>query len=111
MLHGLESSAHATPAYSIQPQIDDLSTSNVDACTPALGSSFLYGSEPTAKLASQVGRHVAASFAEVTINFQPRVQEMEAQGMQCEADMAVCNRECERLFGERQVELEEPCKL
>jgi len=54
---------------------------------------------------------VPSSFAQVTIGFNPKVEEMSAQSMQCESDMAVCNRECERLFGERQVEMEEPCKL
>jgi hypothetical protein len=31
--------------------------------------------------------------------------------MPCEDDIAICNRECERLYGEQEAEMEEPCKL
>eukprot|EP00928_Gymnodinium_smaydae_P008130 TRINITY_DN12940_c1_g2_i1.p1 TRINITY_DN12940_c1_g2~~TRINITY_DN12940_c1_g2_i1.p1 ORF type:complete len:429 (+),score=50.76 TRINITY_DN12940_c1_g2_i1:83-1369(+) len=53
----------------------------------------------------------ASSFALTTVEFTPKKIEMEAQKMNCEEDMAVCNRECERLYGDQQAELEEPCKL
>eukprot|EP00929_Paragymnodinium_shiwhaense_P009884 TRINITY_DN114275_c0_g1_i1.p1 TRINITY_DN114275_c0_g1~~TRINITY_DN114275_c0_g1_i1.p1 ORF type:complete len:391 (+),score=96.30 TRINITY_DN114275_c0_g1_i1:113-1285(+) len=53
----------------------------------------------------------SSSFSQVAINFNPRVPELQAQSMRCENDMAVCNRECERLYGDRQSEMEEPCKL
>jgi len=31
--------------------------------------------------------------------------------MPCQDDIAICNRECERLYGEQEAEMEEPCKL
>lgn len=51
------------------------------------------------------------AFDMTSISFTPRLLEMQAQSMRCEGDLAVCNRECERLYGEHQLELEEPCKL
>mmetsp|Transcript_9579 Transcript_9579/g.21942 ORF Transcript_9579/g.21942 Transcript_9579/m.21942 type:complete len:363 (-) Transcript_9579:31-1119(-) len=51
------------------------------------------------------------SFKKVMINFWPHMEGVELQQMECQDDMAVCNRECERAYGERQAELEEPCKL
>eukprot|EP00931_Biecheleriopsis_adriatica_P122510 TRINITY_DN97506_c0_g1_i1.p1 TRINITY_DN97506_c0_g1~~TRINITY_DN97506_c0_g1_i1.p1 ORF type:complete len:342 (+),score=61.52 TRINITY_DN97506_c0_g1_i1:34-1059(+) len=51
------------------------------------------------------------SFAATTIQFTPRAPDLKDQEFGCDEDMAVCNRECERLFGDRRAEMEEPCKL
>lgn len=51
------------------------------------------------------------SFEKISIKFTPRMPEPEAQEMDCERDLAVCNRKCEETYGDREVELEEPCKL
>jgi len=59
----------------------------------------------------QAAKTRATSFKKVSINFWPRTESVEMQQMECQDDMAVCNRECERAYGERQAELEEPCKL
>jgi len=53
----------------------------------------------------------SSAFPQVQIRFQPRAQELQEQELHCENDVAVCNRECEKLFGERVEEMEEPCKL
>lgn len=52
-----------------------------------------------------------ASFAQLSIKFTPKAENVQQQELLCENDLAVCNRECERLYGERQAEMEEPCKL
>lgn len=51
------------------------------------------------------------SFKEVFIKFMPRDPAPEVTELPCEDDMAICNRECEKLYGEREAEMEEPCKL
>eukprot|EP00930_Biecheleria_cincta_P008029 TRINITY_DN109362_c0_g1_i1.p1 TRINITY_DN109362_c0_g1~~TRINITY_DN109362_c0_g1_i1.p1 ORF type:complete len:348 (-),score=42.21 TRINITY_DN109362_c0_g1_i1:70-1113(-) len=51
------------------------------------------------------------SFAQTSIKFSPNAAVVQEQEIGCEEDFAVCNRECERLFGERRAEMEEPCKL
>lgn len=51
------------------------------------------------------------SFAQTSIKFTPKAASIQDQEIGCEADFAVCNRECERLFGDRRSEMEEPCKL
>jgi len=52
-----------------------------------------------------------SAFSQVQIRFQPKPQDLQEQELRCENDVAVCNRECEKLFGERVEEMEEPCKL
>lgn len=54
---------------------------------------------------------LATSLAQVSIKFNPVHTDLEAQELRCEEDLAVCNRECERLFSDRVREMEEPCKL
>lgn len=51
------------------------------------------------------------SFAQTSIKFTPKAASIQEQEIGCESDFAVCNRECERLFGDRRAEMEEPCKL
>jgi len=51
------------------------------------------------------------SFKEIFIKFLPRDPAPESTEMPCEDDMAICNRECERLYGEQESEMQEPCKL
>jgi len=67
-------------------------------------SSFLDG-RPVSHLAPRT------SFKEVFIKFMPRDPAPEVTELPCEDDMAICNRECEKLYGEREAEMEEPCKL
>jgi len=52
-----------------------------------------------------------SSFSQAQIKFTPRPPETKAQEIACDQDLAVCNRECERLFADRRNEMEEPCKL
>lgn len=47
----------------------------------------------------------------VVIKFKTREPEPELQDMPCDKDVAECNRECEKLYGERPAEMMEPCKL
>mmetsp|Transcript_100183 Transcript_100183/g.283671 ORF Transcript_100183/g.283671 Transcript_100183/m.283671 type:complete len:368 (+) Transcript_100183:96-1199(+) len=51
------------------------------------------------------------SFSKVMIKFAPRADEVQPQEMECDNDIAVCSRECEKLFGERPAAMLEPCKL
>lgn len=67
-------------------------------------SSFLE-SRPVSSLAP------TTSFKELFIKFTPRDPAPQMTEMTCENDLAVCNRECERLFGDQEAEMEEPCKL
>merc|ERR1711970_1436855 len=54
---------------------------------------------------------MGTSFKEIFIKFIPRDPVPESTEMPCEDDIAICNRECERLYGEQEAEMEEPCKL
>lgn len=51
------------------------------------------------------------AFNDVAIKFAPVAAEAQQHEVKCANDIAICNRECERLFGEKPAELEEPCKL
>lgn len=68
-------------------------------------SSFLE-SRPVSELAP--GR---TSFKELFIKFMPRAPSPESTEITCEDDLAVCNRECERLYNDQEAEMQEPCKL
>ncbi|CAJ1420829.1 unnamed protein product, partial [Effrenium voratum] len=37
--------------------------------------------------------------------------ELKEQEVSCDQDLGVCNRECEKKYGDRRAEFEEPCKL
>lgn len=67
-------------------------------------SSFLE-SGPVSALAPRT------SFKEIFVKFIPRDPSPESTEMPCEDDMAICNRECERLYSDQEAEMEEPCKL
>mmetsp|Transcript_42542 Transcript_42542/g.91830 ORF Transcript_42542/g.91830 Transcript_42542/m.91830 type:complete len:402 (+) Transcript_42542:101-1306(+) len=52
-----------------------------------------------------------SSFEQVAIKFMPKAETPEEQSIACDNDMAVCNRKCEEVYGDRTTEMEEPCKL
>eukprot|EP00435_Cladocopium_sp_Y103_P013138 s4081_g3.t1 len=56
-----------------------------------------------------------SSFFGTTIKFFPKSPELKEQEVSCDQDLGVCNREpwleCEKRFGDRRAEFEEPCKL
>ncbi|CAK8988895.1 Desert hedgehog protein B (Desert hedgehog protein 2) (DHH-2) (Hedgehog protein 4) (X-HH4) [Cleaved into: Desert hedgehog protein B N-product [Durusdinium trenchii] len=52
-----------------------------------------------------------SSFFSTTIKFFPKTPELKEQEFSCDQDLGVCNRECEKRFGDRRAEFEEPCKL
>lgn len=79
-----------------------VSTLSVEACRDY--SSFL-GAKPFAELAPRT------SFKEVMIKFLPRDPVPETTEMECEDDLAICNRQCEKLYQDQEAEMEEPCKL
>eukprot|EP00439_Symbiodinium_sp_Y106_P032793 s2345_g3.t3 len=68
------------------------------------------GAEAAAFLAGKSAR-TSSSFFNTTIKFFPKAPELKEQEVNCDQDLAVCNRECEKKFGDRRAEFEEPCKL
>lgn len=52
-----------------------------------------------------------ASFNQVRITFTPKADEVADTELQCDNDIAVCNRECEKLYSAKTAEFEEPCKM
>lgn len=74
------------------------------------GNGLASASERAASFGSFLGE-APTMFDQVTVSFQPRKQEMAAQEMKCDDDMASCTRECERLYGEQVPTHMEPCKV
>jgi len=72
----------------------------------ARDAAFLGGAWPASHRAAK-----NSSFFGTTIKFLPKTPELKEQEVSCDQDLGVCNRECEKRFGDRRAEFEEPCKL
>lgn len=97
---------HGTDMWSAValPKVDAAANAVAGGSHTEVFSSFLE-SRPVSVLAP------GTSFKEIFVKFMPRDPVPESTEMPCEDDMAICNRECEKLYSEQEAEMEEPCKL